>query len=216
MLGITPIVCNEESFSKFHAYSSHLITLSGDSSVKPVNRAKLCGYCSKWVNAKYIPGCAFLSDLLSPCTISSTVLQPNSLDILGAFTSLLRTIQELNKLSSKFPQHRHTYSARLKSITEEDSSKVFQQQPLQHFAEVKQHFSSHHEEYCTLVTNCLKNRLEWTDLEYIRDVIHFLTTKGWQKFVDEESQSVEASPGYEQQCTILQVALGHFPYIKLK
>lgn len=71
--------------AKFGAYSSHLIALSEDSSVKPVNRAKLCGYCSKWVNAKYILGCAFFSDLLSPCAIYSKALQHNSLDILGAF-----------------------------------------------------------------------------------------------------------------------------------
>jgi len=57
-------------------------------------------------------------------------------------------MQELNKLSSKSPQHWHTYSATLKSITEEDGSKVYQQQPLQHFAEAEWHFSSHCEEYC--------------------------------------------------------------------
>jgi len=42
------------------------------------------------------------------------------------------------------------------------------------------------------VTSCLKNRLEWTDLKFIRDVILFLATRGWQKLVDEESQSEQA------------------------
>ena len=37
--------------------------------------------------------------------------------------------------------------------------------------------------------------MEWTDLEFIRDVI---ATQGWQKLADEESQSVEANSGYDQ------------------
>ena len=46
--------------SKFGAYTNHLIALSMDSSVKAVNRAKLQGYLRKWVDAKYLLGCAFL------------------------------------------------------------------------------------------------------------------------------------------------------------
>ena len=45
--------------SKYGAYSSHLIALSEDSSVKFVDRTKLRGYTLKWSNAKYILGCAF-------------------------------------------------------------------------------------------------------------------------------------------------------------
>lgn len=114
--------------SKFGAYASHLIALSEDASVKAVDQAKLRGYCTKWLNAKYVLGCAFFSDLLSPCAVLSKILQNDSLDILCAFTSLLRTVQELNKLSSKSLQHWHTYSATLKSITEEDGNKCYQQQ----------------------------------------------------------------------------------------
>ena len=104
-----------------------MIALSDDRTVKSVDQAKLREYCSKWVNAKYIVGCAFFSDLLSPCAILSKVLQHDSLDILEAFTSLLRTVQELKKLSSKSPQHWRTYSATLKNITEEDGKKVYQE-----------------------------------------------------------------------------------------
>lgn len=45
--------------SKFGAYTGHLIALSEERSVKAVDRAKLKGYCSKWIHAKYILGCAF-------------------------------------------------------------------------------------------------------------------------------------------------------------
>ena len=40
--------------SKFGAYTSHLVTLSEERSVKVADRAKLTSYCKKWVNAKYI------------------------------------------------------------------------------------------------------------------------------------------------------------------
>ena len=79
----------ERVISKFGAYTSHLFTLSLDSSVKPVDRAKLQGYCTKWLDAKYILGCAFYSDLLTPCAIVSKTMQFDSLDVLGAFNSLL-------------------------------------------------------------------------------------------------------------------------------
>lgn len=81
--------------SKFGAYTSHLIALAEDSSIKAVDRAKLSGYCSKWMNAKYILGCAFYCDLLSPCAIFSKVMQYDSLDVLGGFSSLLCTVKEV-------------------------------------------------------------------------------------------------------------------------
>ena len=87
--------------SKFGAYSSHLIALSVDTSVKAADRAKLHGYSIKWSNTKYILGCAFIGDFLSPCALLSQVLQQDSLDILGVFSNLLCTMQELKKLSSK-------------------------------------------------------------------------------------------------------------------
>ena len=66
-----------------------------------LDRAKLQGYLRKWVDAKYLLGCDFYIDLSSPCAIFSKVMQEDDLDVLGAFTSLLRTVKEVNKLSSK-------------------------------------------------------------------------------------------------------------------
>jgi len=47
--------------SKFGAYMMHLTNLSKDSSVKSVDCAKLQGYLRKWLDVKYLLGCAFLS-----------------------------------------------------------------------------------------------------------------------------------------------------------
>ena len=156
----------KQVISKFGVYSSHLIALSEDVSIKPADRAKLRGYRIKWANVKYIFGCTFYGDVLSPCAVFSKVPQNDSLDILGAFTSLLHTVQELRKLSSKSLQQWPTYSSTLKSITREDGNKLYQQQLLRNFAEAE-HFSSHCEEDCISVTSCLRSRLEWTDLEFI-------------------------------------------------
>eukprot|EP00731_Ephydatia_muelleri_P012043 Em0006g937a len=46
--------------SKFGAYTSHLAALSEESSTKAADRAKLKGYLKKWLDAKYLLGCAFL------------------------------------------------------------------------------------------------------------------------------------------------------------
>ena len=120
------------------------------------------------------------------------ILQNDSLDILGAFTSLIRTVQELNKLSSKSLLQWPTYSSTPKSIaTQEDGNKLYQQQLLRNYAEAEHPFSSHYEEYFTSITSCLKYRVEWTDMEFIRDVILFIATQGWHELADEDSQSVE-------------------------
>lgn len=57
--------------SNFGAYTNHIAALSEDSSVKSDDRAKLKGYYSKWIEAKYLLGCALFVDLLTPCAIFS-------------------------------------------------------------------------------------------------------------------------------------------------
>jgi len=86
--------------SKYGAYTSHIASFLTDPSVKPADRAKLPGYYQKWTNAKYFLGCAFHVDLLVPCTVPSKVMQFNDLDILSTLTSLLKSVKELEKLSS--------------------------------------------------------------------------------------------------------------------
>ena len=132
-------------------------------------------------------------DLLSPCAIFSKALQHDS-HILGAFTSLFCTIQELDKLSFKSLKHWHTYSTTFKSVTTDDDKRLYQQQVLRCYYEAEQYFTANSKEYCTSVIDCLRSRLRWTDMEFVRDVILFLTTKGWQK-LEEQSGS---SGGYDE------------------
>ena len=64
--------------AKYAAYTHHLSTLSEDTSVKTVDRSKLKGYYNKWVDAKYILGCAVFVDVLSPMrnTLKSNAVRP--------------------------------------------------------------------------------------------------------------------------------------------
>ena len=48
----------KHNISKYGAYTSHLATLSEDATVKPVDKSKLKGYYKRWVDAKYLLGCA--------------------------------------------------------------------------------------------------------------------------------------------------------------
>ena len=105
--------------SKYGAYTHHLAALSVDPSVKSTDRAKLKGYYSQWINAKYILGCALFVDLLTPCSIFSKVMQNDEIDILGALTSLLKTLRETETLASKPLAQWSTYSATLKRFTKE-------------------------------------------------------------------------------------------------
>ena len=156
---------------KVWCVTSHLAVLSEDSLVKAADHAKLKGYHNKWLDAKYLLGCAFFVNLLLPCSIFSKVMQSDTLDVLSAFTSLLRSVKELNKLGSKDLEHWPTYTATRKKITEENEESVCQCQARKRVAQAKEHYSSHYQEYCSSVTTCRKTTLAWSDLQLIREVI---------------------------------------------
>ena len=145
--------------SKYGAYTAHLATLSEDSLVKPVDCAKFKGYLRKWVDAKYILGCVFFIDLLTPCAMFSKSMQADELDILGALTYLLRTVKQTNKVNAKPLDQWPTYTATMKKIVAEDGEWVYQGQVLKKFPEAKSYFERHYQEYCTHVTARIRMRL---------------------------------------------------------
>ena len=173
--------------SKFGAYTSHIATLSEDRSVKPADRAKLKGYYNKWTDAKYLVGCSLFIDLLTPCTVFSKCMQSDEVDILGALTCLLKTLKETDKLATKPLEEWPTYAATLQKCTEEDSSTLYQCQQLKNYSEALSYYSSKYEEYCSSVSQCIKSRLSWSDLQLMRDIIVVLSSHGWEKLIDEHS-----------------------------
>ena len=75
--------------SKYGAYTNHFATLSEDATVRPADRSKLKGSYNRWVDAKYLLGCAVFCDLFAPCVILSKVLQYDDLDLLQALSAIL-------------------------------------------------------------------------------------------------------------------------------
>ena len=173
--------------SKFGAYTNHLATLSHDRSVRSADQAKLRGYHKKWIEAKYILGCALFVDLLSPCSVFSKSMQSDEIDILGALTGLLRTLKEINKLGSKPLDQWPTYAATMSKITEEDGTKVYQCQELKIFSAAVGLYSAKYGDYTSRVTRCIKSRLSWSDMELMRDIIFMLSTHGWENALEEDN-----------------------------
>ena len=99
--------------SKFGAYTNHLAALSQDSALKSIDRAKMKGYYGRWIDGKYILGCALFVDLFAPCAILSKLMQQDDLDILAALTGLLNSVKELDKLKSKPLTQWPTFAATL-------------------------------------------------------------------------------------------------------
>ena len=168
--------------SKYGAYTAHLTTLSEDTSVKSVDRAKLKGYLKKWLNAKYLLGCAAFVDLLTPCSYFSKTLQGDNVDILGALTALLRTIKETNKLRlMSVDNGLHTLPQCSKLWKKIPNQPISCMQALSKVEEAKAHFQSQYEEYCLKVTTCILDRLAWSDLPLI----------SWQKIIDDGTTAVD-------------------------
>ena len=121
-------------------------------------------------------------------------MQDDELNLFAALTFLLRTIKETEKLSSKGLEQWSVYSNTLQKLTEEDRQKnVYQLQKLKNLREVKSMFEGNYKLYCSKVTNCIKQRLEWSDLQLFRDIIEILATQGWQKIVDEVQDETDSS-----------------------
>ena len=155
--------------------------------MKANDRAKLTGYLKKWADGKYLLGCAVFVDLLSPCAIFSKSMQSDSIDILAALTSLLRTVKETNKLGAKSLDQWPIYCSTIKKVSEEAGKPTYQCQELTKYAEAKSFYESECTEFCSRVVTCTRSRLAWSDLDLIRDIIFMLGTQGWQKILDQEA-----------------------------
>lgn len=130
-------------------------------------------------------GCAIFVDLLLPCAIFSKVMQSDEIDILCAMNSLLRTVQETEKLSSKPLSAWPTYVATRKKFTEEGGIKYYQSQEVRQVSVAETFFSSHCDEYCGRIIRCIQSRLAWSDLQLMKDVVFFLSPHGWEKVIQD-------------------------------
>ncbi len=110
------------------------------------------------------------------------------LDVLGAMLALIHTQNDVKKLGSKPLDQWPTYAMVLKNINSTGTEDMHQCQALKKLNEAKDHFTAEHAQLYSLVTTCLKSRLEWSSLEVTRDIVSVLATHGWEKILQEESE----------------------------
>ena len=131
--------------------------LSEDTSVKSCDRAKIRGYYTKWIQGKYLLGCAMFIDLLTPCSIFSKTLQSDEVDILAALNGVLKTMKDIEKLQSKQLDQWSTYAATTSKIASDGEEKVYQCQAIRRYSEAQSYYQSHFQDYCSKVTECIRS-----------------------------------------------------------
>ena len=61
---------------------------------------------------------------------------------------------------------------------------------MKRFFEAKSYFESHYKEFCQLVVENLRTRLQWPDMQLFQDVIVVLATQRWEKILQDEQNNV--------------------------
>ena len=56
--------------------------------------------------------------------------------------------------------------------------------------QAKHHYETNYKNFSLKVNSCIKARMQWSDLQTIRDNIFVLGTQGWQKLLDKDSDSI--------------------------
>ena len=59
---------------------------------------------------------------------------------------------------------------------------------------MKKHYEDNYSVYCSKVNTCIKARMQWSDLQTIRDIIFVLGTQGWQKLLDKDQDVLSTQP----------------------
>jgi len=129
---------------RYGVYLNHLSSLAEDASIKSDDRARIKGYLQKWVQYKYILGCALYADILKPASILSLCLQYTELDVVAGIKSVLKLSAAFKNLAKtetmqwatvKLVQDRIRYSEDTKSyqgVSLSNCGIMFQQSSIRH------------------------------------------------------------------------------------
>ena len=98
--------------------------------------------------------------------------------ILAAVTSLLKTMKETEKLRSKPLDQWPTYAATMKKISSEGEEKVYQCQEIKKYSEALTYYQNRSQDFCSKVTECIRSRMAWSDLQLMKDIVFMLATHG--------------------------------------
>ena len=118
-------------------------------------------------------------------------MHSDEIDIVAALTSLLETLREMEKLASKPLSQWATYSTTCVKFVKEGSGSTteyyYQAQKVKCYVTADEYFVARYKDCCKGVSQCIKSRLEWSDLELMRDIIVVLNTQGWEKLLEESN-----------------------------
>ena len=95
-----------------------------------------------------------------------------------SLSSVLKAVKQVDQLSLVPLENRPVYATTLeKCTTDSNGITVYQGQELKSFSSSKTYYEAHYSDYCEQITEYIKNRLAWSSLQVLRDIILFLLPK---------------------------------------
>ncbi|KAL5491664.1 hypothetical protein EMCRGX_G016996, partial [Ephydatia muelleri] len=166
---------------RYGAYIVHLHALIDDKSIKATDRAKLKGYLVKWKAAKTLIGCAMYTDALKPVSLLSLTLQNSDVDIVMAISNIVKSLTTLRSLAQTDPTEWPTLQLVKSRLKDDDGNKEYQGIILQNFERSLEQCKTHVLADLQRLEDCIKQRLEWSDITVLRSILVFIDTQNWQQ-----------------------------------
>ena len=166
---------------RYGAYIVHLHALIDDKSIKATDRAKLKGYLVKWKAAKTLIGCAMYTDALKPVSLLSLTLQNSDVDIVMAISNIVKSLTTLRSLAQTDPTEWPTLQLVKSRLKDDDGNKEYQGIILQNFEGSLEQCKTHVLADFQRLEDCIKQRLEWSDITVLRSILVFIDTQNWQQ-----------------------------------
>ena len=167
---------------RYSAYIAHLTALSEDTSLKSEDRARLKGYLQKWSHAKFLVGCAMFVEVLKPPSTLSLSLQGADVDIVFGIKQLLKASNTLASLMKQDPLQWPTVTLVLDRVKNESGENIYQDVNLRMYGTTTLSYCSR-EALADLerLTEKMRERLEWSDVDLLRALLTFLETQKKQQ-----------------------------------
>ena len=122
-------------------------------------------------------------------------------------------LKKADKLASKPLKQWPTYAATLAKCADAEGHKVYQCQQLKSYSEALSYYSSKYKGYSG-VSDQIKSRLSWSDLQLMQDIIFMLLSHGWENMLEEDGDLAAIDRLVERFGTPLQSTEANIDVIK--
>ena len=167
---------------RYGTYINHIASLLEDQTIASADRARLQGFCSKWMNFKMHIGAAMYTDILKSPSCLSLMLQEEEIDVIKGIQHLLKSRKSLQSLWKQNPLEWPSISVVYSRIVEDETSKAQSYQGVTLSNCCSKNFQQYSNEAIKDLQRLdekLKERLEWSDLTMLRSILVFLDTQSW-------------------------------------